>query len=230
MWRRVYVREARQSRDRTRLPPLGQCGPRTDQRQLSRALCGPIRRLSVRQNEATREACLREWGKASASEHTDVDVSQRRGKLHSAARQIGWGRTNAIRLESVLQRECVRHWFWCGRRILVNLPRSYRQNRIQGGWLTKLTWLMQSRIGISVAFRYCSSGFLITNSREEILPFIKEYEKKEVLWKKDTKDYHNILKKEDAWQEISSIMAEEVDVLKKKKNVKSSRITTTREK
>ncbi len=72
-----------------------------------------------------------EWGKARTSKHTDVDVSQRRGKLRLAARRIGWDRMKAICLESELQRECVRHSFWCERHILINLSRSYRQYKIR---------------------------------------------------------------------------------------------------
>lgn len=49
-----------------------------------------------------------------------------------------------------------------------------------------------------------------------VLQFIKEYEKREILWKKDHKDHHNFNKKEDAWKEIAEIMKTEVDSLKKK--------------
>lgn len=52
--------------------------------------------------------------------------------------------------------------------------------------------------------------------KEKILIFIREYEKREILWKKENKFYHNIVKKEDAWMEISKIMNEIVNILKKK--------------
>ncbi len=53
-------------------------------------------------------------------------------------------------------------------------------------------------------------------SKDRVLAFIKEFEKREILWKRDHKQFHNLLIKEDAWREISDVMNEEVDVLKKK--------------
>ncbi|CAH1957500.1 unnamed protein product [Acanthoscelides obtectus] len=50
---------------------------------------------------------------------------------------------------------------------------------------------------------------------EKTISFIKEYEKRPILWKKNDKHYYNIIRKEDAWREIGEICNESVDVLKK---------------
>ena len=51
-------------------------------------------------------------------------------------------------------------------------------------------------------------------SNEKIFDLIQLFEKKEILWKKNDKNYHNIVKKEDAWREIGEIMGEEISVIK----------------
>ncbi|XP_044745422.1 uncharacterized protein LOC123307254 [Coccinella septempunctata] len=56
----------------------------------------------------------------------------------------------------------------------------------------------------------------MTWNYEKLLFFIKEYEKRPALWKKHDKDYHNARKKEGAWHELSKILKEDPDVLKKK--------------
>ncbi|KAF5285486.1 hypothetical protein FQR65_LT13231 [Abscondita terminalis] len=48
------------------------------------------------------------------------------------------------------------------------------------------------------------------------LSFIKEYEKRTVLWKRSDKFYYNLYKKDEAWREISEIFDEHVAVLKRK--------------
>lgn len=59
---------------------------------------------------------------------------------------------------------------------------------------------------------------------EKVLEFIKEIENREILWKKDHKNYHNMVKKEDAWREISNIFDMSITELKKKwDNLKGSR-------
>ncbi|XP_066157671.1 uncharacterized protein [Euwallacea fornicatus] len=63
---------------------------------------------------------------------------------------------------------------------------------------------------------------------EKTLSFIKEYEKRPILWQKSDKFYYNVIKKEDAWREISEICDEDIAVLKKK--IESLRGSRRREK
>ncbi|CAG9822211.1 unnamed protein product [Phaedon cochleariae] len=63
---------------------------------------------------------------------------------------------------------------------------------------------------------------------EKTLSFIKEYERRPILWRKNDKLYYNIVKKEDAWREIASIFEEDIAVLKKK--IESLRGSRRREK
>lgn len=69
---------------------------------------------------------------------------------------------------------------------------------------------------------------LLDWDREKTLHFIQEYEKRPLLWNKDSKCYHNILKKEEAWLELSDIFHEETEILKKK--IESLRGSWRREK
>ncbi len=54
--------------------------------------------------------------------------------------------------------------------------------------------------------------------QEKRLKLIKQFEMNEVLWKKNDRDYHNIIKK-DAWRKISEVIGEDLGACKKKMKV-----------
>ncbi len=59
--------------------------------------------------------------------------------------------------------------------------------------------------------------------QEKFLKLIKQFEINEVLWKKNDRDYHNIIKK-DAWWKISEVKGEDLGTCKKKmESIRGSR-------
>ncbi|XP_017885680.1 uncharacterized protein LOC108628351 [Ceratina calcarata] len=68
----------------------------------------------------------------------------------------------------------------------------------------------------------------MTWENKQTLKFIKEYEKRPILWQKSDKNYYNVVKKENAWRELSAIFDKDIAVLKKK--IESLRGSRRREK
>ncbi len=120
-----------------------------------------------------------------------------------------WGQTNAIHLESVLQREFHSPTYWYGRLFFASRLFFFASHKFAAQISTIFGDYHNSRV-------FARLLGAMSWDKEKCLKLIKQFEINEILWKKNDKDYHNIIKKEDAWRKIGEVMGEDSGTCKKK--------------